>query len=582
MRIIKFPTYIFALALGLFACSGENPAQDSDTGSSSRETPLSRALLEPEEGILNCAGQSDADFADYANLLGADYQPAVTMHYFGLKGWWTDAKNWALSVQNQLNQHPSTYLSVQVGLSLTKDGDPDLHYEAEVASGALDAEIDSFLDALESLARPVYLRIGYEFNGTAWNGYEPDSYRKAFQHIADKARARQLEVAMVWNAAASGVSNYMDFYPGDAYVDWWGVNFFQPSQIGNTLSQDLLTKAKEHAKPIMIGESSPAGLGTMVGQERWNTWFAPYFQLIKDNPQIKMFCYINTDWTAYPDFPQWKSWGDARLQNDTLVTRLYKEEMASGRYLHGASESISRARLYADDGTTPPAIVSLHIDETSSNLLRWDSVSGIASYIVEKNGETIASTRYPFYQDASLGAGESAQYTVRAISYSGKMGTPSASVTLTMPIQVEKIINGNFSGDASVWYVLQFNGATGSYTTIPDAQGGQVAQIQPTKTTGTNWHLQFAQSISLVKGKQYDISFRARSATPTSAEVMLQQQADPYTVYGNLALDLDTDWKDYTFTAEASAAETARMTFMLGATESASIEIDDVSVLEHK
>jgi len=536
--------------------------------------------LEPENGVLHCAGQSDADFADYANLMNEANQPAVTMHYFGLKGWWTDAAGWAQTVQTQLSHYPDHYLAVQVGLSLTVDGKPTAHYEGEVASGALDKELDAFLDALESLARPVYLRIGYEFNGKAWNGYQPETYKNAFIHITEKVRARHLEVALVWDAAAAGATNIMDFYPGDAYADWWGINWFQPSQIGNALSQNMLALAKEHSKPVMIGESSPAGLGTLAGEERWNAWFAPYFQLIAENPQIKMLCYINTDWTAYPDFPQWKSWGDSRLQKDTLVTRLYQAEIASSRYLHGGSESQVRSYWYPSDAAPPGAVTGLAIADTMQKILTWNAVPGTSSYLIEKDGKTLARSQSTTYQEKQLTAGTTATYAVRAVNYAGKTGETSNTVTLSQPDSLEKIVNGAFSQGIQDWKLLKFGGAGGTLVAATDADGNALARVTPTKVTGTNWHLQFAQSFVLQQDMGYRVRFRARASVATQAEVMVQQQGDPYAVYGNLAFELGTGWQDFEFAFTASAAELSRLTFMLGASALASIEFDDVSVIE--
>jgi hypothetical protein len=562
-----------AIGLGTSAVSAATLAQG----------PMARtghAMLEPDTGVLHCAGQSAGDFTAYASLFGESAKPTATMHYFGFRGWGIDAKGWGESVRSQLNEHPNTFLAVQVGLSMTADGDPSKHYEAEVASGALDKDLDAFLDALASLARPVYLRIGYEFNGTAWNGYEAESYKAAFVHIADKVRARKMEVALVWNAASGGVANFMDFYPGDDKVDWWGINWFHPPQLGNALSKDFLAKAKEHGKPVMIGEASAAGLGTLKGQARWDKWFKPYFQIIKDNPHIKMMTYINTNWAGYPDFPQWASWGDARLQRDTLVTRLYREEMASSRYLHGADESTSRARLYNAEATAPAAVTGLAADASKPGRITWTAVPEVAAYLIEKDGILVGRSATPAFEDVTLKTGENGKYRVRAISWSGKMGAASAEVDLQMPNRVERLLNGNFATDSSGWNMLQYNGATGTFSTMADGNGGRFVRLVPTKVTGTNWHLQFSQNIHLSKGMRYTVSFRARSAVPTTTEALLIQQVDPYAVYGDLKVDLTSEWKTYTLEIVAPVDVEARLGFQLGVTALTNVDMDDISMME--
>lgn len=76
---------------------------------------------------------------------------------------------------------------------------------------------------------PVYLRIGAEFN--VWSDKcTPDEYIPAFRAISDKMRTLQ-NVSIVWSIAhtSSWKTNDWhlygdDFYPGDEYVDWVGVN----------------------------------------------------------------------------------------------------------------------------------------------------------------------------------------------------------------------------------------------------------------------------------------------------------------------------------------------------------------------
>lgn len=566
-RTLMFGLCIFA---ALFPC----PAQDGI--SSSR--PL--APLEPITGILHCAGQSDADFAEYARLMGSDLLPAVTMHYFGLKGWWSDAKTWAATVQSQLNAYPDTFLALQIGLSLTRDGNPAFHYEHEVANGSLDAELDQFIDALEILGRPAYIRVGYEFNGKDWNGYKPESYRAAFIRIAKKIRERNIEAALVWNASAGGDPNFMDYYPGDEYVDWWGINWFFTHDIDNNLTRDFLAQSLVHGKPVMIGESSPAELGGAKGKRRWNAWFSPYFSMIRSNPQIKMISYINTDWTAYPDFPQWKSWGDGRLQIDPVVSGLYKKELSSSRYLHGTGESLARRRWYQDSGADPLPPTGFSADSSVPGKLFWNAQPGAAAYIVEKNGLYLARTTVPSYLDSTLTAGSQAAYSVRAIDRSGRVSTPTDLLAQRQAASVDRVINGDFSRGIDNWHLLQFNGASGTAKAFSE-NGFTGIRIHPVKTTGTGWHLQFAQSLLLSPSMKYEVSFRIRSAKPTALEATVQQQGEPYNTYKSMKTEAIPEWKEHRFNFQAgSSPDTVRMSFFLGASGSAEIEISGVSVIE--
>jgi beta-mannanase len=110
---------------------------------------------------------------------------------------------------------------------------------------------------LRRLATPVYLRIGYEFNGLTWNGYQPVPYQQAFIRITNALRAANLEVATVWDMEIpDGVSTYFDYYPGDQYVDWFGINIFQAKAFQDSTLSGVFAQARARKKPVMMGEET--------------------------------------------------------------------------------------------------------------------------------------------------------------------------------------------------------------------------------------------------------------------------------------------------------------------------------------
>jgi len=116
------------------------------------------------------------------------------------------------------------------------------------------------------------------------------------------------------------LSRVMEYYPGDEWVDWWAVDLFSTKGMIN--SKPFLREAHSHRKPMMIGESTPKGIGVLDGRQSWDQWFVPYFKLIHDHPGIKAFCYINWNWAKYA---QWKNWGDARLQQNAVFCQPLQE-----------------------------------------------------------------------------------------------------------------------------------------------------------------------------------------------------------------------------------------------------------------
>ena len=198
--------------------------------------------------------------------------------------------------------------------------------------------------------RPVFLRIGYEFDGP-WNCYNQALYIEAYRYIKGRINALGAEkVATVWQAAtypndgdpryhydASGGPNvadraqaiqdhYSDWYPGSEYVDWIGLSFFYGSQYEQypwscqdesrpwtvahvsprALQDGLAEFARTHDKPLMIAESAPQGFdvsemtwsciagrrdhleghGFANASAIWNAFFADYFDWIESNRDV--------------------------------------------------------------------------------------------------------------------------------------------------------------------------------------------------------------------------------------------------------------------------------------------------------
>jgi hypothetical protein len=120
----------------------------------------------------------------------------------------------------------------------------------------------------------------------------------------------------------------MDWYPGDDYVDWWGINWFTASQIDG--STDFIVQAFQHQKPVMICESAPITHNGTANEQNWNDWFIPYFNKIKNNPHIKAFIYISDPWDRGP----FSSWPDSRISSNETIAVNYQAEMQNEIYIH--------------------------------------------------------------------------------------------------------------------------------------------------------------------------------------------------------------------------------------------------------
>ena len=208
--------------------------------------------------------------------------------------------------------------------------------------GEYDKVIKKYSAWAKSVNRPIYLRIGYEFDGPH-NELEPEEYVRAYKHIVDLIRKKGVDnIAFVWHSYAS--KPFKDYplsawYPGDDYVDWVAISVFGHAYNGANFGpycDDVLQFAKQHKKPVMIAESNPIHGIDSKNVEVWDQWFVNFFTFIYQN-NIKAVSFINEDWTS-TSIPGISEWKDGRLYNNEQVSRAWFEETNKDRYLKQSTE----------------------------------------------------------------------------------------------------------------------------------------------------------------------------------------------------------------------------------------------------
>ncbi len=210
--------------------------------------------------------------------------------------------------------------------------------DEEVARGDYDERIAILADAMAALETPAFLRIGAEVNGP-WNGYSPEHYPAAYRRVVSIFRERDVErVIFVWNCKLQLQPEhpYGAFYPGDDVVDWWSIDLFGEDFQLPGLREEVnafLADARKRGKPVMVPECAPS---TMDPDERytWIYWFARFFELLNNDPQLKAFCYSSRDF-ARKDVVL-ADWGNMRIDQAGVLDR-YRKELSRAQYVHGPS-----------------------------------------------------------------------------------------------------------------------------------------------------------------------------------------------------------------------------------------------------
>lgn len=303
-------------------------------------------LDEYSEGYLDYF-KTPAGWTAYTNLSPGDTSFGYVQK--GLDGM-ESTDDWGDNVSNMSLQAADPdfkNMALAIGLSM-------VGHDKQVAEGEHDDLIERLANFLKDMApRPVFLRIGYEFDGHAWNFYNREHYLTAYRRVKDKFDEMQVEnVAFVWQSTGWVSDQQMleAWYPGDDYVDWCAFSFFSRWK-----EQEMVEFARKKGKPVFIAEATPTISDYMVkfdgntkhtvlskpeqAQEAWDRWFVPLFKTIDDNPDVvKAVSYINCHWLSHEMWKQNPTFKrvDARLQTSEMISEKWKKEVYQDKYLHAS------------------------------------------------------------------------------------------------------------------------------------------------------------------------------------------------------------------------------------------------------
>jgi glycosyl hydrolase family 26 len=219
------------------------------------------SILEPASGALLGLYYGAGSIEQTTRKLGRT--PVVHLTYYA---WATD---WTGSV---------TQADLAAGRIPLVNWEPHKIDFTKIIDGSLDATIMARANGSKALGKKFFLDFAAEMNGDeAWSGNNAPRYVSAYRHIHDVfAAVGANNVVWAWCPNVTDINGgnraTMDYYPGDAYVDWTGVDGYNWGRNNGgwqtflQVFQDIYPLLAAKKKPILIGEMASAEAGGDKGK----------------------------------------------------------------------------------------------------------------------------------------------------------------------------------------------------------------------------------------------------------------------------------------------------------------------------
>lgn len=315
------------------------------------EESLELAKYEPEAGIY--AGI----YSENDKKIGQKFNKTKTV--YGDHAQYILYQNWNQLISNQY------YIDVPLATRMKREN--AAYHVAMNAMSGLDSVTENFwivnwAKEANELDMPIFLRFLGEMNGdwVPWNG-DPEKYIEKFRLVHDVMEKYAPNVAMVWtpndSPVESGGIRIEDYYPGDDYVDWVGVNFYidyydsgDPENGSNHLQNplahlDYIYDMYSDKKPIMISETGVTHY-SITTKEDLTDWAIEnlkklYTQLPIKYPKVKAINYFSLN-QANKNYLVGNRWNNYAISENKEFMDAYIKLVNSEYYLGNMSESVDK------------------------------------------------------------------------------------------------------------------------------------------------------------------------------------------------------------------------------------------------
>jgi Malectin domain/Carbohydrate binding domain len=153
---------------------------------------------------------------------------------------------------------------------------------------------------------------------------------------------------------------------------------------------------------------------------------------------------------------------------------------------------------------------------------------------------------------------------------------------LAAPLKLNVVGNPEFDSGTTGWSLGLQGGAAATLAAATNGglSGTSSARINITNRGTANYHVQLNQTVSLVSGKTYQISFMAKADAAKTVDLVLQQNASPFTVYfGQYNINVTTTAATYgPFTFNSTVTNAAAQLHFNLASNTTGLWIDKVII----
>lgn len=225
----------------------------------------------------------------------------------------------------------------------------------DIAAGNYDSSIITWAKNVKAWGRPFFLRLDTEMNGT-WedygptkNGNTPTDFINMWKHFHDVVVGQgATNVTWFWvpnvgTTTAGSIYALNQFYPGDSYVDWTGLDGYNNS---GTYQGFYTIYKSSYDMVLSLSPNKPMGIGEVASHEyngQKAGWITDMLntQLPLNFPKIKMVLWFN--WRNSDD--NGVTWNDWPIESSTSATSAFKSGISSNYYAAGSSSIVNLPSL---------------------------------------------------------------------------------------------------------------------------------------------------------------------------------------------------------------------------------------------